>query len=101
MLQDSIPEWRATEEDYLTNPDSYEDLTQYDENGKPYMLMDDGERMYMTNLGYDDYLDILHNDSSRLFMMRDPIAINFQDFLLQMDSFTIHILMGAKKFVKH
>ena len=101
MLQDSIPEWRATEEDYLTNPDSYEDLTQYDENGKPYMLMDDGERMYMTNLGYDDYLDILHNDSSRLFMMRDPIAINFQDFLLQMDSFSIHILMGAKKFVKH
>lgn len=101
MLQDSIPEWRATEEDYLTNPDSYEDLTQYDENGKPYMLMDDGERMYMTNLGYDDYLDILHNDSSRLFMMRDPIAINFQDFLLQMDSFSIHILMGAKKFVKN
>ena len=99
-LQDSIAEWKFIEEDYLRNPDSYEDLTRYDENGKPYMLLDNGNKMYMTNLGFDEYLDILHNNSSRLLIMRDPVAINFQEFLLNEDPFCIHILMGIKKFVK-
>lgn len=54
----------------------------------------------MTDLGFDEYLDILHDNSSKLLMMRAPVAINFEDFLLQTDPFNIHILMGVKKFVK-
>lgn len=100
LLQDDIPQWKEVEDDYLRHPDKYEDLTQYDENGKPYMLMPGENKFYMTNMNFDEYLDVLKNDSGYLWRVQDPIAIDYPYFSLDIQSDGISILMGVKKFVK-
>ena len=100
LLQSDIPLWKETEEDYLAHPENYVDLTHYDENGKPYMMMPGENKFYMTNLGFDDYMFILENHSGYLWRKQDPIAVDYPYFSLDIQSDNISILMNAKKFVK-
>ena len=64
------------------------------------MLMPGENKFYMTNMNFDEYLNVLEKDSGYLWRVQDPIAIDYPYFSLDIQSDGISILMGVKKFVK-
>ena len=83
LLNDLIIDWKEAEIEYSQNGSKYEDVTQYDPNGNPYVILDD-IRINMPDKKYDD-LDI------------DDLDVNDAEFL---GGKGIMMLLNRRKFVK-
>lgn len=83
ILEMSLRDWETAEAEYAIHPEMFEDLTQYDSEGRPFY--DDGlSLLYIPELTYSNFLNNI-DDSFEEFSLMDP---------------TICILLESRKFVR-
>ena len=85
ILQDEMKEWKKVGMDYKEHPDRYEDLTEYDEEGRP-CVKSRNITYVMPDMNYDNFLEEMTCDDGK-----------YSDLTLFDD---IYMLLDCRKFVK-
>ena len=84
-LEDDMKEWKKAEMEYKEHPELYEDLTEYDEEGRPYVKT--RNIIYvMPDRNYENFLDEMTLDD-----------VKYSDLTI-FDN--IYVLLDCRKFVK-
>ena len=84
-LEDALKEWKKTEIEYTEHPECFEDLTEYDSIGNPFVKTET-QICVMPDKNYDNFLDSFNLDDSK-----------YSDLTI-FDG--IFVLLDSKKFVK-
>lgn len=98
LLEDTLKEWKAVEEEYMKSPELFEDITKYDEDGNAYMVDSYNEKLCMPNVGYD-CLEVGLGENWTRTTICNSFVYNALDYVdLQFDR--VSVLLGIKKFVR-
>lgn len=83
-LEEDMAKWQEAEREFAEHPERFEDLTKYDEHGRPY-IEDEYDRYVMPDKTYDNFL----------------LGVSFADEpLLFWGAVPVYMLLNARKFVK-
>lgn len=98
MLKDDMEVWKQKEVEFKDSPDKFEDITQYDENGKAYMVDSNNDTIYMPEEGYD-CLDREFPENWTRSTLTNSLPYNYLDYS-DLTYQNIYVLLGIKRFVK-
>lgn len=99
MLKDDLVIWKQKEEEYLAHPEKFEDVSQYDNNGKAYIIDDYNFKIYMPEESYD-CLDKPWPDNWTLTTLQSSLPYNELQYWTLTEDKSIYVLLGVKRFVK-
>ncbi|MCQ2254188.1 MAG: hypothetical protein MJZ29_01705 [Bacteroidaceae bacterium] len=99
FLLEAMPLWKEKEEQYITHPELFEDVTQFDENGKAFTIISN-DNIYMPNIEYDCIHEGITYEEVRNNRELCDFLHDALDYIDLVDNHKIYTFLGAKRFVR-